>query len=54
VLELAGRISFGMDVGDFLELERAFQRDRKMQATAEEQGMMLGREQFGPGGDLRL
>jgi hypothetical protein len=28
VLELAGRVGFGMDVGDFLELQGAFQRDR--------------------------
>jgi hypothetical protein len=28
VLEFAGRIAFGVDVGDFLELQRAFQRQR--------------------------
>src|SRR3546814_8800201 len=43
-----------LDVGDFLELERAFKRDRIVYAAAEEQGVMLRREAFGPGGDLRL
>ena len=28
MLELAGGIAFGVDIGDFLQLERAFQRDR--------------------------
>ena len=37
MLEFAGRISFGVDIGDLLELERAFHSDRKMCATAEEQ-----------------
>ena len=35
VLELARRIAFGVDVGDFLELQRAFERDRIGGAAAE-------------------
>ena len=54
MLEFAGRIRFGVDVGDFLELERAFQRDRVVQAAAEEQRVLLARECVGPGDDLRL
>ena len=37
VLHLAGRIAFGVDVGDFLELQRAFERDRIVDAAAEVQ-----------------
>ena len=37
VLHLAGRIALGVDVGDLLELERAFERDRIVDAAAEEQ-----------------
>ena len=37
VLHLARRIAFGVDVGDFLQLERAFERDRVVDAAAEEQ-----------------
>ena len=35
VLELARRIAFGADVGDFLELERAFKRKREARSAAE-------------------
>ena len=35
VLHLAGRIAFGVDVGDFLQLQRAFERDRIVDAAAE-------------------
>ncbi len=41
VLELAGRVGFGVDVADFLELERPFQRDRVVQAAAQEQRVVL-------------
>jgi hypothetical protein len=54
VLELAGRVGLGVDVGDFLELERAFQRDRVVQPAAEEQRVVLAGELFRPGRDLRL
>ena len=37
VLHLAGRIAFGVDVGDLLQLQRAFERDRIVDAAAEEQ-----------------
>ena len=35
VLHLAGGIAFGVDVADFLELQRAFQRHRIIGAAAE-------------------
>ena len=35
VLHLAGGIAFGVDVADFLELQRAFERHRKVGAAAE-------------------
>ena len=54
VLELAGRVGLGVDVADLLELERAFERDRVVQAAAEEQRVLLAREVLAPGDDLRL
>ena len=35
VLHLAGRIALGVDVGDLLQLQRAFERDRVVDAAAE-------------------
>ena len=35
VLHLAGRIALGVNVGDFLELQRALERDRVVDAAAE-------------------
>ena len=37
VLHLAGRVAFGVDVGDLLELEGAFERDGVVDAAAEEE-----------------
>ncbi len=54
VLELAGRVGFGMNIGDFLQFQCAFQRDRVMHAAAEEQRMLLVGEGLGPFADLRL
>jgi hypothetical protein len=54
VLEFPGRIGLGMDVADLLQLERAFEGDRVMQATAEEEGVFLIRKELRPGDDLRL
>ena len=54
VLELARRIRLGVDVRDFLELERAFERDRIVQPAAEEKRVFLARELLGPRDDLRL
>jgi hypothetical protein len=33
--KFAGDVALGVDVGNFLELERAFERDRKARPTAE-------------------
>ena len=41
VLQLARRIRLGVDVRDFLELQRAFHRDRVHRAAAEEQRVVL-------------
>src|SRR3954467_13090129 len=54
MLEPAGRVGFGVDVRDLLELERAFKCDRIVHTAAEEQRMVLCREALRPGGDLRL
>ena len=35
MLHFAGRVAFGVDVGNFLELERAFEGDGEMDAAAE-------------------
>ena len=40
MLHLAGRIAFGVDVGDLLQLQRAFQRDREVDAAAEKQKIL--------------
>ena len=37
VLQFARRIALGVDVGNFLELQGAFERDRIIDAAAEEQ-----------------
>ncbi|CAB5028408.1 unannotated protein [freshwater metagenome] len=54
VLELPGRIRFGVDVGNLLELERAFKRNRIHLATAEEKRVMLVGEPLGELLDPRL
>ena len=36
MLQFAGRVSFSVDVGNFLELERAFHGNRVVHATAQE------------------
>ena len=41
-------IGLGVDVGDFLELERAFHRDRVVHAAAEEQRVLLVGESLAP------
>ncbi|MNE13627.1 hypothetical protein D3C80_1064690 [compost metagenome] len=46
MLELTGRIGFGMDIGNFLELECPFHRHRELRTTAQEQRVMLVCEQF--------
>src|SRR5262249_27957401 len=51
VLELSGRIGFAVDVRDFLELERAFERDRVVETTAEKERVLLLRELLRPGDD---
>lgn len=54
VLQFAGRVGLGVDVRDFLELQRAFQGDRVVDAAPQEQGVLFTREFLGPGDDLRL
>ena len=50
MLEFAGRIALRVDIGNFLELEGAFQRDREERAAPEEQGIASPGE---PAGDFR-
>ena len=47
VLHLAGGVAFGVDVGDLLELEGAFERDGVVDAAAEEEEVAGGGEVFG-------
>src|SRR6185503_14612669 len=54
VLELARRIRLGVDVRDFLQLERAFERDRVMHAAAEKERVLALGEALCPRNDLRL
>ena len=49
VLHLAGRVALGVDVRDLLQLERALERDRVVDAAAEEQEVVPVVE---PPGDL--
>ena len=48
VLHLAGRVAGRVDVGDFLELERAFERRRVVDAAAEEDEVVRRREPLAP------
>src|ERR1700739_3876382 len=49
VFHLAGGVAFGVDVGDLLELERAFEGDGVVDAAAEEEEVVGGGEDFGEG-----
>src|SRR5207237_3168447 len=49
MLHLAGRIAFGMDVGNLFQLQRTLERDRVVDAAAEVQKIGPRVE---PGGDL--
>ena len=51
VLHLAGGVAFGVNVGDFFELECTFEGDGVVDAVAEEEKVVGGVE-FG--GDLRI
>ena len=54
VLELAGGVGLGVDVADFLELERAFQGDGVVQAAAEKERVIHAGKVLGPAHHLRL
>ena len=54
MLQLAGRIGLGVDVGNLLEFQRALERDRIVQSAPQEQGVFLLGEARGPGDQLRL
>ncbi len=47
VLHLAGGVAFGVDVGDLLELECAFEGDGVVDAAAEEEEVVGGVEELG-------
>ena len=44
MLQLARRIALRVNVGDLLQLERTFHRDRKERTTAEEERVMFIRK----------
>ena len=44
MLHLAGGVAFGVDVGDLLEFERAFEGDGVVDAAAEEEEVVGGVE----------
>ena len=54
VLQFARRIGLRVDVGDLLELERAFHRDREQRAATQEQRVLLVPESFGPVPDVAV
>jgi len=47
VLHLSGGVAFGVDVGDFLELEGSFEGDGVVDAAAEEEEVLRGGEGLG-------
>ena len=47
MLHLAGGVAFGVDVGDLLELEGAFEGDGVVDASAEEEEVVGGVKDFG-------
>ena len=54
MFQFTSGIGFCVDVGNFLEFERAFQGNRVVQATPQEQGVLFFGKVIGPGHDLRL
>ena len=54
MFEFACGVGLGVDVADFLELERAFQRNGVVQAPAQEECVFHARKVFGPADELRL
>ena len=54
MLQFAGRIAFGVDIADFLQLQRAFERQRIHRAAAEEEHVAGARQVAGDLGDLGL
>ena len=54
VLQLPGRIGFGVDVADFLEFEGAFKCDRVVPSAPGEQGVLLHGKVLGPFADQRF
>ena len=53
VLHLACRVAFGVDIGDFLQLERAFKRDGEVNAAAQVKKVARSRELLRQGLALR-
>ncbi len=54
VLQFAGRVGFGVDVGYFLQLQGTFEGNRIVPAAAQEQGVLFVGKALGPGFDFRL
>ena len=54
MLELAGSIRFGMNVGDFLELERGFERNGVVDVAPDKEERAVAAVALGEIGDLRV
>ena len=54
VFQFTRRIAFGVDVADFLQFQRPFQRQREHRAPAQEQHVLRLGHGGGDGGDLPL
>ena len=52
MLHFAAGISFGVDIADFLQLERAFQRQREVRAAAQVQHVTRRRDEMRHAGDV--
>ena len=53
MLHFARGVTFGVDVGNFLQFERAFERDGEERETAEEKEIGMGRVALGDFLDAR-
>ena len=54
MFQFAGRIGFRMDIGDFLQFQRAFQRNRVMDAAPQKERAGFFGKFLRPCGDLRF
>ena len=53
VLQLAGGVGLGVDVGDLLELQASLQRQGVVQIAADKEDLLVSRQLLGGGADIR-